>query len=111
MRLVKITDDLFEVYFRVQLKHEDLYQEMFPVESNKVRLNAAIYQTGAMLAKHQRKAPWAIESANKTMLAEMREAKVRRLTEEELKEAIKGENMNFPRVDLDHLRFCQQTAG
>ena len=61
------------------------------VEPNIIRLDAAIHQTGAMLMKHQRKAPWAKKSATKTMLSELMEAKVGRLSEEELKEAFSGQ--------------------
>ena len=53
-----------------------------------------------MLRKHSREASWAITQANNTILEELREAKVRRLSEDELNKLMVTENLNWPRMDL-----------
>ena len=84
---LKIADNQFEARFRIQLKQENMYSVMFPVKSNQFRLDSAIHQTKSMLRKHQKKAIWAIISVDKTMKDELREAKVRKLSPAELKQA------------------------
>ena len=100
LKVSKICSGLFEASFEVQLRRDSLYDELFPKETNKARLYAAVEQTRAMLRKHMRKAPWAVSQADKTVSQEIREAKVRRVPVEELGVLLEKENCNFPHVDL-----------
>ena len=77
-----------------------MYNELFPINTNKAWFNAAIIQTAGMLCKHSRKATWAITQANGTVLEELREAKARHQSQDELDKLMVTENLNWPRMDL-----------
>ena len=101
LKVSKICPGLFESSLEVQLRRESLYEELFPKQSNKARLYAAFEQTRAMLRKHMRKAPWAVSQAGKTVAQELREAKIRRVSSEELKVILERENLKFPRIQFE----------
>ena len=52
LKVTKVTHKLFETSFEVQLRNEDLYEELFPQKSNRIRFESAILQTASMLRKH-----------------------------------------------------------
>ena len=52
MRAVRITDNLFQVEFEVQLKNSALYEELFPITTNPDRYDRAILETRAMVKRN-----------------------------------------------------------
>ena len=70
------------------------------MKSNLERYNRAVNETRSMIQRHRKKAPWAILEAEKTVRAELREAKIRKIPPEELKRLMETENLNWNRVDI-----------
>ena len=84
----------------MQLRRNSLFVELFPKRSNSSRYDAAVMQTAAMLRRHFKKGPLVVLQADMTILQEIREAKVRRVSEAELGQLMDSENLNWPQIDL-----------
>ena len=90
-----IHDELFLVFYNVQLKNPGILKFLFPVKEDRDRKRLVVQETRGMFMRHKSKAAWAIESVQETFLREKGEAKIKVLSKEETEEILKRKTAIF----------------